>query len=607
MNRNKISKKVAVVGLSMALAAGQTMTGMPCIVSASEVSKQESVFVNLDANGNTSDITVSDWIKNVAIASSLKDKSALTDITNLKGEEAFKQNGNDLTWDANKEDIYYQGKIDKEIPVTMNITYKLDGKEIEPKDLVGKSGKVEMHIEYTNNAKETVTVNGKKMEVNVPFAMITGVILPTDHFKNVEVDNGKIMSDADKDIVVGYALPGLEESLDLSNDLKEDIEIPTSVTITADATEFELGGTYTFATAEFMDDIDMSDIDAVDELKDSLDELKDASSKLVDGTKELADGVGTLKEKSGEFTDGISTLSDGLTKVNKGAKDLQTGVKSYTTGADQLAAGIKKLGEAIKALPEKLGELVNGLTSAKAGADQLVTSTEQLEQGMKSVNGGIDTVNTTLTQVSALLSTVDGAATDPKLQKAIGAINALAESTGAKGTLKGGASAVESGLGQLKEGQKSLQAGLGTMQSGVAGMAGDKDSTTSLTVALEQLGQGAAKLSENSPALVQGAEKLTSATDQLKTGGTKLDKGADALKDGIDELKDGSNELRDGMKEFNDDGIMKLYNFVNDDIMNMFDRLDAISQAGANYDSFTGIDNSMDGTVRFIMQTEDIK
>lgn len=607
MNKNRINKKVAVVGLTMALAASQTVSGIPCIANAATVSKQESVFVNLNANGETSDVTVSDWIKNVAIASSIKDKSELKDIINLKGEETFKQDGKSLTWDANNEDIYYQGKIEKELPVSMKITYKLDGKEIKPEELVGKTGKVEMHIEYINHAKETITVQGKKEEVSVPFAMITGVILPTDHFKNVEVDNGKIMSDADRDIVVGYALPGLEESLDLSDELKEDIDIPTSITITADAKEFELGGTYTFATAEFMDDIDMSDMDTVDKLKDSMDDLKDASNKLVDGTEELADGVGTLQEKSGEFTNGIDSLSDGLKKLNGGAKELEGGIKSYTTGADQLAAGIKKLSTAIKTLPEKLGELVKGLTSAKEGAGQLVTSTEQLEQGMKSVNGGIDTVNTTLTQVSALLSSVDGASSDPKLQKAIGAINALAEETGAKGSLKGGASAVEAGLGQLKGGQQALQTGLEKMQSGVAGVGSDKQETSSLNVALEQLGAGADQLSQNSSSLVKGAKSLTTATAQLQTGGTKLDKGADALTNGIGELKDGSIELRDGMKEFNKDGIMKLYNFVNDDIATMFDRLDAISQIGANYDSFTGIDESMDGTVRFIMQTEEIK
>ncbi|MDK2808290.1 MAG: putative rane protein [Clostridiales bacterium] len=607
MNRNRINKIVAVVGLSMAMASSQILAGTPAMIKAAQVSKEENVYVNLDANGSTSDVTVSDWIKNVALASALKDKSELTGIENVKGDETFTQDGDNLTWAANNEDIYYQGKIDKELPITMNITYKLDGTQIEPKDLVGKSGKVEIHIEYQNHAKTTETVDGKAMDVYVPFAMITGVILPTDKFKNVEVDNGKIMSDADKQIVVGYALPGLEESLDLDSDIEEDLNIPSSVTISADATDFELGGTYTLATSEFMTDFSLGSMDKVDDLKDSLDDLADASGKLVDGTSDLAEGVGTLKDKSGQFTDGIDTLSNGLTKLNTGAKSLETGVKAYTNGADQLAAGIQKLKTAISSLPEKLGELVTGLTSAKQGTDQLVASTEQLEKGMESVNGGIDTMSATLSQVSTLLSSVDGASTDPKIQKAIATINALAETTGEEGTLKAGADAVENGLGKLNEGQKSLQTGIGTMQEGVSALAGDSSSTTSLSTALEQLSQGADQLSQNGDSLVKGAKGIADATTQLKAGGDKLDDGAEALSDGIDKLNDGSIKLRDNMKKFDKEGIEKLYDAINEDIADMFDRLDAISQAGQDYNSFSGIDNSMDGSVRFIMETSEIK
>lgn len=409
MNRNKLVKKAAVVGLSIALAAGQTISGIPYLVNAAEISKQESVYVNLDADGAASDITVTDWIKNIAKTKTIKDSTELTDVFNVKGEETFLQNGNNLDWNAKNEDIYYQGKIDKELPVSMEITYSLDGKEIKANDLAGKSGKLKMHIAYENHAKETVLMDGKQIEINVPFAMLTGVILPTDRFKNVEIDHGKIMSDADKNIIVGIALPGMEESLDLSDDMKEDIEIPSSLTITADVTDFKMGATFTLATTEFMDDIDMTKTTKVDELKDSMDELKDASKKLVSGSADLADGVGTLKDKSGDFTNGITVLSDGLNQLYKGAGSLETCVKSYTAGADQLADGVKKLGSAMKGLPEKLTELATGISTAKTGVNQLAGSTEQLEQGMNTVNGGIDTINTTLGQVNELLSSIEGA------------------------------------------------------------------------------------------------------------------------------------------------------------------------------------------------------
>ena len=99
-----------------------------------DVSKQETVYVNTDAAGQVKDVVVSDWLKNSGINGTVKDVSDLTDIENVKGDEKFTQSGDSLTWNTGDKDIYYQGKTDKELPVSMNITYKLDGKETAPKD-----------------------------------------------------------------------------------------------------------------------------------------------------------------------------------------------------------------------------------------------------------------------------------------------------------------------------------------------------------------------------------------------------------------------------------------------------------------------------------------
>lgn len=679
MNKNRMVKKAAVVGLSMALAVGQTAPAVSMAAAAkesknknnnetSELSKQESVYVNLDATGKASDITVTDWIKNVGIMSSFNDISELSEISNIKGEEKFKQNGNNLVWDADNKDIYYQGKINKELPVTMKITYKLDGKTIQPKNLVGKSGRLGMTFQYTNNVKETVKVGNKKETVNVPFAMITGAILPVEHFSNVDIDNGKIMSDADRTMVVGLALPGLEDSLDLSDKMKDDIDIPSSITVTADVKDFEMGPTFTLATSELLNDFDSSDIESVNKLKDSMDDLKDASKKLVDGSKELADGVGTLKSKSGEFSDGIDTLNNGIGKISSGAGTLENGIKDYTNGANTLSGGISKLAEAVKQLPSKFTELSGGINSAKDGADKLVTNTEKLQAGMKSVNGGIDTVHGALSQIQSGMSNVSGALTQsgeamkksieadttllktleatlgslPEEQQAVVqeqmkalqvniatqteilkqlsgsdtskqlkladiAISQLVKATGKGGELKDGASAVENGIGQVQDGQKSLQSGLGQIKGGVDALTGSKSQLNELTSAVEQLNAGGKKLSQNSNTLVSGAGELKSATSQLATGGNKLSDGKNKLISGIDELADGSKELKDGMEEFDKDGITKLYDIVNEDLDKMLNRLDAISSAGSKYKSFAGIDKDMTGTVKFIMETEEIK
>lgn len=630
MNRNRALKRAAAIGLSITLAAGPAIYYVPGMIHAAgknieaqekpeekntaktgtkkaeasaskegQISKQESVYVNLDASGKKKKITVTDWIKNAGAAGSIEDISKLSGIANIKGDEAFTQKGENLTWTSEGEDIYYQGESSEELPVTMDITYTLDGKELSPEELLGKSGRLSIKITYTNHAKEG--------DVYVPFVMITGMILPTEHFNNVEIDNGRIMSDADKNIVAGIALPGLKESLNLPDSMDADIDIPSSVTITADTTDFQMGPAFTLASSELLNDIDVDNMDSYDELKDSMEELKDASKELTDGSKDLAEGVGTLKEKTGDFTSGMNTLSTGAAKLSDGAGSLEDGVKSYTEGADSLVNGIHTLAKAIKNLPAKLIELAEGLSSAKDGAGKLAESTGALETGMEAVNGGIDTVNATLTQVSGLLSQSEGAQNDPQIAAALKAINALVETTGEGGDLKSGADGVENGLGQLKAGQESLSEGIKVMEGGVASLAGNGEEMSSLTKALEQLNQGGTDLSKSSKSLVNGAKSVANGAKELKEGAGRLNDGTSALSDGIKELYDGSVKLKDGMKEFNEDGILKLYDTINEDLDQVMVRLEAISNAGKNYKSFAGINKDMNGTVRFIMETEEIK
>ena len=296
MNRNRKLKKAVASTTAVVLSA--CMVAAPALtVDSAAPEKEETVYVNMDASGNVEKITVSDWLKNAAGSAELSDSSSLSDIKNVKGDETFTQDGEKLTWQADGSDIYYQGTTDKELPVTVKLTYYLDGQEISPEDLAGKSGKVKIRIDYTNNEKETVKVNGEDREIYTPFAMISGMILSQDNFSNVKVTNGKVISDGSRNIVVGVALPGLSESIGLSDteDL-DDIDIPDYVEVEADTTNFKLDMTATVATTGVLDDLGIENLDDLKDLKDSLDELTENSLKLVDGSSDLADGTSDLKD-----------------------------------------------------------------------------------------------------------------------------------------------------------------------------------------------------------------------------------------------------------------------------------------------------------------------
>ena len=305
------------------------------------LTKDETVYVLADADGSVDKIIVSDWIKNALGSANISDKSELSDIENVKGNESYTMNGDSMkVWDAQGNDIYYQGNIEKELPVGLRVSYKLNGKAVSAEEIAGKSGKVTIRFDYDNRQFETVEIDGKKEKIYVPFAMLTGVLLDTDTFTNVEVSNGKLMNDGDRIAVMGLAFPGLQENLDIAEDK---LEIPSYVEITADVKNFSMGTTITVASNDVFNQIDTEKLDSVDELKNSLGEMTDAMSQLMDGSSQLYDGLSTLLEKSGELVSGIDQLAQGAKDLKDGASQLADGTNTLKDGTAQLAEGLQTL------------------------------------------------------------------------------------------------------------------------------------------------------------------------------------------------------------------------------------------------------------------------
>lgn len=324
------------------------------ISSPANTDKEETVYVIADEYGNPTKTIDSVWLKNTDKKDKLEDVSELKDIENVKGDEAFSKSGNKISWDANGNDIYYQGKTDKEIPVAVKVTYFLDDKEIDAKDLAGKAGSVKIRFDYTNKAKE-----GK---VYVPFIMATGFLLSADNFSNVEVTNGKVISDGGHFIVIGMGLPGLKSSLDLE---KIDLSIPDYFEVTADTTDFEMNMAVTVATTTALSD---KDFDA-ENLESRINEL---TSKYGSGMNDLAKGIK-------DYTDGASKVSDGAASLSDGADRLSDGCKDLDAGAVKLDAGAASLFEGAKAA-------ANGSLSLSLGAAELSDGLSRINEQVQGIN-----------------------------------------------------------------------------------------------------------------------------------------------------------------------------------------------------------------------------
>ncbi len=348
-----------------------------------DIEKDETVYVLTGADGTVDKIIVSDWIKNSVGSNSFSDKSELTNIENVKGDESYTMNGDNMrVWDVQGNDIYYQGNIEKELPVNLSVSYKLDGKNISAAELAGKSGKVTIRFDYTNNQYETVEIDGKQEKINIPFAMLTGMLLDNDIFTNVEVSNGKLLNDGNHTVIAGIAFPGLQSNLNLD---KDKLEIPDYVEITADVKNFEMANTVTIATNEVFSGIDTNELNELDDLSDSLDEMTDAMEQLMNGSSDLYDGLCTLLDKSSELISGINQLSDGALELKNGSRDLNDGAANLADGASELADGTASLLKGASDFVDGAKTLADGLETLTANNDTLNGGAKQVFESLLSI------------------------------------------------------------------------------------------------------------------------------------------------------------------------------------------------------------------------------
>ncbi len=374
--------------LTEAKSSGDVSRQEPNVSTTSEdkgLCKNETVYVIADADGTPSKVIVSDWIKNSDAAESFKDVSTLSGIENIKGDESYTvDESNMYEWQAKGSDIYYQGTSSKKLPVGLKITYKLDGKQISADKLAGKSGSLNIRFDYDNRQFEKVKIDGKEEKIYVPFVMLTGMILDNDNFRNVSVSNGKIINDGARTYAIGFALPGLQESLGIDS---EDFEIPSYVEFNADVKDFSLSTTLTLAANDMFSNIDFSEIDKkTDELSSSMNKLQDSCDMLIDGSSQLYDGISTLLDKSGELVSGIEQIYDGAGKINDGAIDLNSGAKALSDGSKELDNGVSKLNDGAATLNSGAASLSDGAAQVNNGVSELKGYITELSSGLNTLS-----------------------------------------------------------------------------------------------------------------------------------------------------------------------------------------------------------------------------
>lgn len=577
--------------------------------------RQETVYVFNDASGNKNHITVNEKIT-----------------------------------DANGNETLNKTESSENAPVTMKVTYKLDGKEIKPEDLAGKSGKVTIRFDYTNNQKKTVTINGKKQTVAVPFTMITGMMLPTDVFSNVEVTNGKLTKVGDNIVAVGMTMPGLKDTMNLKfNDKSLDLDIPEYFELTADVKDFSLDMTMSVATSNLLSDMNADDI-TLDDLKKTVASLDDAATQLADGTVSLQDGTQQL-------SDAIPALTDGVDQLNTGASSLKDGIYAYADGAASAYEGSVSLNDNMKTYADGIGTLYNtlkdnnldssvasaakgagdlaagaatldaGIDSALSGAGALVTGADTLSGGLTKLEAGSDQLAAGTNKLKTDLEAGKTKATESystaygSFYKVAFAVTCMSQGINPNSATPQQQAAIaaalaQSGISQTPDVTSKTQYALATgyILKNYASVKQVVAATVS-AAAGGQLDEAtvSAKADEQIVTMTSGLSQLTANNDTLKSGASQLADGTATLKDssgtladGVTQLNEGAITLKDGMAQFNSEAIEPITKLVDSDAQTAVDTIKAVVKAGQEYNSFLGKSYDKAGSVTFVYKTAGI-
>ena len=612
--------------VSALLIGTMCMTTMPVFANT----KDETVYTKLNNNSESYSTIVSDKLSNDNNDEFLKDITDLLNLENTNGDEKFSQDGENITWEAQGKNIQYRGETNKSLPVTCHIKYELDGNEVEEKDIVGKTGKVKITLEYTNNEVHTVKVNGKNVKMYTPFVVVAGTIFDNTENSNIKISSGKVIENGNKTIAIGLAVPGMQESLGISSDK---FNIPSNIEFEMDAKDFEMNNIVAFATPKLLETEDLKMFDELDKIYSQVNTLQSSSRQLVDGANQVKDGAKQLDE-------GANTLKSGISVAYNGASTIKTAVAKSTNSLlnDKSDALDSKTLESIGVSASKTALATISSQSEAIGSSAKEQATETIKRQLSSIGTSAKEQAQAIIkeQLSSIGTSAKKQATE-SIKEQLSSIGKQAETeaanvqltdkqiAGIKAQVKANLEKDSNYIAMSEDMQaiilqysqaSAVSAAKSTVTTTAKQVANKTAQSTAMQVAQSVANQTAKTVAGTvanqvkGAALSQVASQMSSLTDgltELTSGLAQLNEGAGTLTEGTSTLADGSNTLAEGMNKFNQEGIEKIANYINGDVKDLTSRLEALKKLSEEYKTFTKINDGDKGSVKFIMITDNLK
>lgn len=453
-------------------------------ISTNALTKNETIYTNLDVYGNVEKSSVTNHLGGIKDTTEIEDTTELKEILNINGSETYTLHEERLTWNGLGRDIYYRGTITKDLPITTTIEYFLDGEKVDAKDILGKSGKIEMKIHFQNNQKQ--------QNVYTPFVVTLGMILDNEENTNIEITNGKVTDTGTKNIIIGLAAPGMYENFNI-----KELESLDEISITYDTTNFSSKEMYMVATPKLLSDTDLKIFNKLDTLTTNLKTLQTSINTIESGAKKLESGSSTLVKGSNEITTNLNTALEAVKKLEAGSITLSKEINNAIPLLNKAAESIKNAN--LKDSLTGLTTLKNKNESAKNALIASVTSATNMDY------------NTLMTYYKTNLANYQGSdATTLSLKANCELILLLDANTNTYNTL------IKELTPLLKQ-VESLTSYLKKIEELNKGV-------TELTNGLTQVKTGLSKLYEGSKTLTNGAKTLNAGVEELSTGITTFNK-----------------------------------------------------------------------------------
>ncbi len=563
-------KKAAVLTLSGMILIGNT-AGVYAAEENSE--KEEVVYIMTDAAGCMESINV----VNIVGGGDITDYGTYEEVKNLSSPEEISYMNGVITFTSDEDKTYYQGTMDTDTPIpwSIEITYTLDGKDISPEDLAGKSGSLVIHISVTQNTECNSTFWEN-------YALQAAVTLDTALADDITAE-GATIANVGSDKQLSYiVLPG--NGLDAE--------------ITAEVKDFEMEA-ITINGVRLGLDIDYDDtemMEKVSEIQEAAEALNDGASELSDGSNDLSDGAASVNEGASDLADGIQTVSDAIDSINGASPEL-------VNASEEILEALNTIQAALNQVSISADELY-ALSSASS---QLLSSTEKLQQSLNITDAqrsiyaaytadgnsaGSQTmaalsVNASDASVAVILSMYDPANAESmaKFQTLLADYISIAgklinteQLLAADIVYINSVQTLTENLGRLSDGMNSLKTGIDT-------------------------------LSEEYEKFDSGLNNYADAVSQLQSGYAQITSGASELLEGTEELYSGSTALSDGAAELSD-GTEEFYEETSDmdtTISDMIEEtIDSLTGSDAEVVSFVSEKNTNVTSVQFVIKTASI-